>query len=160
MTDVWLIQPPLYYWFSLMRALTQGPYSVCCVCHSVPYCIFLSDKSVVHAYFFLTKVCEILGKCLEHSRRNFGICFFLCHIKITNSFEWMILIVSKLHSWNIPEQNPWYMWRLPCWVISRRRVTRSMRTMSTKNVNRAVQDRWPLWLFRLDITVIIIITVL
>ena len=31
-----------------------------------------------------------------------------------------------------------------------------MRTMSTKNVNRAVQDRWPLWLFRLDITVIII----
>ena len=102
---------------------------------------------------------RVLSKCLEHSRRNFGICFLLCHIKITNSFEWMILIVSELHTWNIPEQNPWYMWRLPCWVISRRRVTRNMRTMSTKDVNRAVQDRWPLWLFRLNITVIIIITV-
>ena len=43
--------------------------------------------------------------------------------------------LSKLFIRNILQQNPWYMWRLSCWVVSRGRVTRNMCAMSTENFN-------------------------
>ena len=59
------------------------------------------------------------------------------NISILLSFLTMMYFafLSKLFIRNILQQNPWYMWRLPCWVVSRGRVTRNMCAMSTENFN-------------------------